>query len=193
MIWVLLVRLPGRYTCLVCYSRFSNELRVNRTNIVTHLLFSIHPITFLLKPSVFAASNNLRCVPLSIWRCSTKLFKTAWPCARYESNWLFDSWIKVCSRNAWCSRAAYTGSGVVPRNGDSAGMDCCWFCVTRCLVPGGPNSSERCWTVFYGGGGEFKCERGMIALDSQLLLLVVLRNQIVIWVQDNLNETCEHA
>ena len=79
-----------------------------------YLRFSIQPITSLLSPSVLAALKSLRCVPLSIFRWSTRLSKTSRPCAKNSSSLLSVFCMKLCSSNARNSRPP-----IGPRNGDS--------------------------------------------------------------------------
>lgn len=101
----------------------------------THLLLSIHPITFLLKPNVLAASNNLLCVPFNIFLWSTKLSNTSRPWDKNSSILVSVFCKKVCSSNALNSRlfrplgaAPYGWDGVDVRNGDSL-SSCCWGVV----------------------------------------------------------------
>ncbi len=69
------------------------------------LLRSMYPITSLLRPRVFAASLSLRCVPLRMPRCSTRLPNTSLPWAMKASSWASVCWMNECSRSACDSRA----------------------------------------------------------------------------------------
>jgi hypothetical protein len=71
-----------------------------------HLLRSIQLTTSRLSPSVFAASRNRRCVPLSTARWSTRLSSTSRPCAKNSSSRVSAPRRKSCSFSACASRLA---------------------------------------------------------------------------------------
>jgi hypothetical protein len=102
-------------SCVLDEEKFQHLIQ--RSEEGTYLRFSIQPITSLLNPSVLAALKSLRCVPLSIFRWSTKLSKTSRPCAKNSSSLLSVFWIKLCSSKA--RNSLPPGCGVGPRNGDS--------------------------------------------------------------------------
>lgn len=115
-----------------------------RQGVETYLLFSIHPMTSLLRPSVFAASSSLRCVPFSTFRWSTKSSSTALPCAMNSSSLVSVFWIKLCSRSACCSRdTLFRCTGVGPRKGDSETSSAPGVCPAIYLRRVSPGPAER--------------------------------------------------
>lgn len=117
---------PERYTCPAYWGKEGYfSLTENATQKYTHLRFSIHPITSRLNPSVFATSRIRLCVPLRIFRWSTRLSRTSLPCAKNSSSRVSVFWRNVCSSRARNSLLPIPGCGVDPRNGDSDTISLC--------------------------------------------------------------------